>query len=581
MKNRGRFVSAALLLTCACDLTQMTRDRDTVKALTPARIGAATAPASDAGVAAAKVLRVRIAVDDAYAAENRGYEERIRELLSRASDYTRPRLGVAFEVLSFERWEHPPMHVMTALVDQLRSQRPADGAHLVLGFTSALSLFSTDFEQVGAAHLFGHHAVLRGIDAHVYADYLEARLKTVGDDEKDGVVRARVHHQETAVFLHEWAHCLGVLHDRELQYFMSPQYRDVLRDFSPASTKLLELGLRHAADDDVRVWLDEARTLQQELPASAFAPNEREALWAAPDGGAPAASAVSSAAVLSETDRKLFQIAIDKQAAGRKDDALATALPILARNLSQPQLASFVCAVSLDARPKDPETVKRCSSAAALSPLDARPALWLGWAQAEAQNPAAANEAAAEAARRLDRGAKSIELEGNLAQLYRRLGCAKCAAARTVASDSPLAGAAEAADDAKFAEEYQAVLDALRVKRTPSGIERASALARAWPDKAPAWLLACEAAGSRPACTQALKLNPKLGRAHYVLAALDEAAGKKPDAIRHFEQALETDGGNTDAFVRLGRLYRGYRMTAAADALAAKYLARFGKPLPP
>lgn len=571
----NRLLGASLLLLGACDLTQMARDRDTVKALTPAQIQSSNAPT------ASKPVRVRALVDDDYIAQNRQYEERIRELLTRASGYTRGRFAVEFELVGIERWEHPRSNAIKPLVDQLRTEHPANGAHLVVGFTSALPLFSGDFEDIGAAHLFGSHAVLRGIQTAAVADYLASQLKTVGNDEKDGVVRARVQHQETAVFLHEWGHALGALHDRDLQYFMCPQYRDTLREFSATSVKLIELGLEHVDDtDDKRAWLEAAKTAQLAMPLSAFAPNEREALWSSADGGVAAAAV--TATPLSETDRKLFQIAIDKQAAGRKDDALVTALQVQARNPSNPQLSSFICAMSLETKATDPETVKRCRAAASLAPDDPRPQLWLGWALAEQKDLAGARAAADEAAKRVDRSAKSAEVSANLEQLYRRLGCRDCVQQRQQASDMPLAGSAPENDQAEFVDAFNSALTELKAKKPAKAI----ALPREFPNDARAWELACEAqvpqaqAAARSACMQSLKLDPNLGRAHYVLAVLDEGAYRKADAIAHLEKAIVTDAANVDAWHRLARLYRSMHMTAAFDGVATKYQARFGKPLP-
>ncbi|MBL8949129.1 MAG: hypothetical protein JNK82_00030 [Myxococcaceae bacterium] len=583
---RGLF-AVMLLVVAACDVMRMTRDRETVKNLTPAPLS----KPSVATAAVKRVVRVRVAVDDAYAAENREYNEHIRALFARATEFAQPRYGVSFELVSFDRWEHPLSGDIHPLVGQLATQHPADGAHLVVGFTSSLPLFASDFEQIGAAQLFGHHMVLRGIDAHAYTDYLERELKTVGDDEKRGVVRARVHHQETAVFLHEWGHALGALHDRDLEHLMCPQYRDSLRDFSAASEKMIRLGLEHLDDSDGRAWLAAARVAHEELPASAFMPNERESLWAVPDGGTAGPARASVSAPLSETDRKLFQIAIDKQAEGRAADSLATALTVLKRNPKNAQLTSFVCAMSLNTKAAD--VLERCKTAAALAPDDARPALWLGWALADAKDAAGARAAADDAAARLERGERSVELDANLAELYRRLGCTACAEKRAKPSDMPLASdAAEAPegggdDKVKRAEAFDAVVAELKAKRTSKAIEKAQALTKAYPGSAMGWALSCEAQielrppSARAACERALKLDGALGRAHYLLAALDEASNHKGDAIAHLEKVVvSNEGANVDAWHRLARLYRGYRMTAAVDALAVKYQKRFGRALP-
>jgi predicted Zn-dependent protease len=294
---------------------------------------------------------------------------------------------------------------------------------------------------------------------------------------------------------------------------------------------------------------------------------------------------VGAAAPLSQTDRKLFQIAIDKQAAGRKDDALVTALPVLARNPQHPMLAQLVCAMSLETKRVDPETVKRCTVAAALSPGDARPQLWLAWSLAET-DATAARAAADEAAARLDRDKAAPELEADLINLYRRLGCPSCAQKRGAAPPAPPAAEKTDDRDAKFRDDFNAVVADLKAKRTVKAIERAYALTKAYPQAAGAWSLACEAqlavspGQARTACVRALQLDASSGRAHYLLAVLDEGAGKKVDAIGHLEKAVAGEPANDDAWQRLARLYRGFHMASALDAIAVKYKARFGKPLP-
>src|SRR5207253_2515946 len=138
-----------------------------------------------------------------------------------------------------------------------------------------------------------------------------------------------------------------------------------------------------------------------------------------------------------------------------------------------------------------------------------------------------------------------------------------------LASDAPTAEAADASE--KFTEGMRATIEELRAKRTAKAIERAFALTRDFPKQPASWALACEAqlpvapTQARAACNQAAQLDPSMGRPHYLLAVLDEQSGRRGDAIAHLEKAVAGEPSNTDAWQRLGRLYRGLRMTAAAD----------------
>lgn len=54
-------------------------------------------------------------------------------------------------------------------------------------------------------------------------------------------------HKETTVFLHEWAHTLGAVHECEDKWIMVPEHTLMVSAFSPRSARLVQIGLRHRA----------------------------------------------------------------------------------------------------------------------------------------------------------------------------------------------------------------------------------------------------------------------------------------------------------------------------------------------
>jgi hypothetical protein len=590
-----RLAWLTLIWFCACELTQAQRQRDWAKAMTPPALGAVTTVPHQAN------LRLRIAVDPQYISQNPGWEARVRAIVDRANALSESRFGAHFEIVAIGPWQHNASSALEPLLDQLVADVPAEGEDLVVGFTSSLPLFTATFEDLGVARIFGRHAVLRGIDQHAQADVIMRDLTRLDDSEKLAVVRARVEHQETSVFLHEWGHCSGAMHDRDVSFIMSPQYKDSHREFSPQSQRSIELALQHRADR--HAWLEAARVHLTSLTVSSLAPGVPEQIARIFDRG-DAGTAAVEVRPLSEVDRELFNRAVQKQNERRKEDALAMLLPLMQRYPRHPLVQTFACSLFAAVKPADVETRTVCRTAMDVDALDPRPAMSLAWAHLQTKENASMREATLEARRRAALRKREAAVQTELAELLGRGGFLTWAEEELALAELYVpaqevqgtltrqrrtfglaTGALAPGDESAYVEGWLAIADDLHSRRNVRGRERGIAFARTYPRVAGAWTLSCEAqlalgfsGDARPACGKALALDPSATRAHYLLGLMDENERQRASAVAHFEKCL--DDGNADVFGRLARLYSALKMDSALATLRQKYQQQFGKPLP-
>lgn len=595
----ARLVLALLLGSCGWWRTPEMAQRDWAQKMTPKL--AAPAPAQ---AAAKYTLRIRALVDSRYMSQNPHWEQRVRSLVERASRLAEGRFGARFELVSVGAWDHPDADVLPPLLEHLRAEHPAGDADLVIGFTSSLQIFTSSFEDVGLAYMFGQHAVLRGIDQHEQSDIILNELRALSMEERTAVVRARVEHQEAVVFLHEWGHCAGAIHDRNPAFIMAPSYSDEQKDFSAAGTKSIELMLKYLRGDR-EAWRAEAGKHLTSLPPTVLARGAQERIaemFGAADGGTPPPAVEERP--LSDADRQLFNIAVGKSREGRDADALATMLPLVKRYPTNGFVQTFACNLAL--RVKDGTAAERCKAALEVAKNDPRPAISLAWARADAEDSAGAREAVLEARKRAAAAPKrEPHQQAELAQALLRVGYVTYAEqeARLAEMTLPAQEMLEAAarmrgsygltpdvmppdDEPAYVEACQLARTALSSRKSAEAPQRGAALTKQYPKVPGAWLLACEAqlalgfsAEARGACGKALQLDSTLARAHYLLAITDANERKAGAAIEHLKKSIALDDSNQDAWWRLAMLYAQTHMDAARIDLQQRYQAKFGKPL--
>jgi tetratricopeptide (TPR) repeat protein len=596
MTTRGRL--AFVLMACGCYRSPHEVQRDWADKMTPKPfVAPQRAPPRF-------TVKVRAFVDGQYVSQSAHWQDRVQALIDRANAVSDASFGARFELLGISAWDHPELQALAPLLEQLRTEHPADDADLVVGFTSSLQIFTSTFEDLGMAELFGHHAVLRGIDQREQSDVILNELRTLSVDERVAVVHARIEHEETAVFLHEWGHCSGAIHDRSLEFIMSPIYSDKERDFSPAGKTSIQLALKHQRGDR-EAWLTEARAHLTSLPPSALARGVDEqiaAMFSSADGGTRMPAAGADPRPLAEADRKLFNIAVEKQRDGRAADAFGTLSSLLERYPKNPMVHTFACNLAIAARRAD--AAEWCTAAMEIAADDPRPAIALAWLRADSGQLPGARDAALEAKRRAALGKREPGLQAELGQALLRLGFLAYgeeearraeltrpaqevleAIARQRHSLSLPAGALPPDEEAAFYEAWQKAAGELHGRRGDSRAS-AAALVKQYPRLAGAWTLSCEmhlalgfSGDARGHCGRALQLDPASPRAHYLLACIDESERRRADAVGHLEKSIASDDSNEDAWRRLAALYQATHMDAARSTLLDKYQARFGRPL--
>src|SRR5207248_170688 len=153
--------------------------------------------------------------------------------------------GVTLELESARPWSRAGSSAhLEQVIAQLMALDKGDGVDWVIGFVSVLDVFSAAQDRLGMAVLFGRHIVLRGMFSAAEMDAINASLQLLSSADREQLARDRRLHKETAVLLHEWAHTLGVIHDRSPQSLMAPVYDKSQSSFSEASARIAGIGLQ-------------------------------------------------------------------------------------------------------------------------------------------------------------------------------------------------------------------------------------------------------------------------------------------------------------------------------------------------
>jgi biopolymer transport protein ExbD len=181
------------------------------------------------------VAKIRVWADDDFRAQNVRWRDAFAEQLAYANEVLAPLLGVRLEA-EYRDWSY---HVVGARLEDtlsaLRKHDPGNGVFGVVGLTSALSLVTATFENLGMASIGGKHLVLRG-----YADVFERQafdvmFRELRAEDRDALYKARRRHKTAAILLHEIGHNLGVTHELDADTIMNAKYSDKSASFTAES----------------------------------------------------------------------------------------------------------------------------------------------------------------------------------------------------------------------------------------------------------------------------------------------------------------------------------------------------------
>ena len=234
--------------------------------------------------ATTRIVRVRVWAAADYRRQTVEWQSRFRRLVDRVNALCRTWPGVRFEVVDIRDWERDSQQPsMAALVGDLAAADPGDDVDLVIGLVAALPIFPGAIENIGMARYFSKHVVMRGLHELAEYDELRRQFDTLTDRERESLLAARKLHKEQVIFLHEWAHTLGLIHNRRPSAIMSPAYDGDQVGFDATEARLLDVALRHRADDGPR-WREttaaELRALVERSPDPDWDAQDRKELLA-------------------------------------------------------------------------------------------------------------------------------------------------------------------------------------------------------------------------------------------------------------------------------------------------------------
>jgi tetratricopeptide (TPR) repeat protein len=585
----------------------------------------------------ARMFRARIYVDQDYR-HRPHWKDHAANLVRASNAYTAAAFGVALEV-TFVDWERTsPGQDLRVILQELEDLDAGADADWIIGLCAAPATFTASHHELGMAIELGKHFVVRDMNDAAEIRQIAEVYDQMSDRERLALYAARKAHKELAVFLHEWAHTLGALHERGDGRLMSPAYTREASTFSEADAGLVEHGLairdvigdspaaqKERAAAQARMlafvqanagweeWFDEEKTqLVRDLGG-----DPGVVAGAGAGAGAatkPAAVATPASGMVRMNLPRAALLAYNRavEATNRGDHAKAwdELEPIVTSFPDATEVQRMACRLGV-LEVGGEEALAACAQVMRLDPADAEAPLWEANARARAAAPddarvqALLDAAEARLARKADAEARETWVE--LARVAYSVG----------ALTSAEHALAHLGKDAEANELRDSVRDARRLTGLPPegarvGVPRAQEAAyfRAFKvayekvlagearfardvvdaqlahfPEAPGLLaLACgveasahHGAKARKLCARALAGWDDTTLAHFFAA---EVATSAAEAIPHLERVIALDPAQKSAWVSLGGRYDQTGATEKKRALVASYASRFHETLP-
>jgi tetratricopeptide (TPR) repeat protein len=565
-----------------------------------------------------RVAKLRVWADDEYRAQNVRWQHGVDEQLDDANQVLTPMLGIRLEA-EYHAWQHhAPGSSLSDAVHSLAEQDAGDDVVWVVGLTSALSLVSATFDQLGIAIVGDHHVVVRGHADLEERKRFERAFPSTSAEERELVLDARRRHKTTTVLIHELAHSLGALHETEADRAMSPNYSQRAGAISDRNRELmlitLEDRLKPAIARDPR-GTAQLLIAALEIEGGGWDAEDRAQLVASLRAQVGAHDVAGVATEVPAPIQAQYDHAEQLLASGNPGDARATLEPLLAAYPSHVQLRVLDCKIAL-ARggTKDAKAIATCERAASVSP-EVGPAVAIATARLAAGDAAGATAILVSAEARISKLApdKAGAAWLTLAQQYRGLGALTWAEA-AVARSGAAAGADHGisswvattrarygiprdgaryklapADEAAAVTAVRGVVAFVNANQFDAAAKAARAAERRWPALPGLLAARCDLELRRGALAAARQYcNHAIARGGsswglYLSGVLELRAGSPAGTaagIQRLRAAIELDPDLGQAWRTLGKALDRARATAELEQLRQDYRAKFGSSMP-
>ncbi len=484
-------------------------------------------------------IRVRVYADNDYRGLVMRWQARLRAQIERVNAIAGPVFNVHFAIESVRNWDRSHLgvgfDVMTSELTALDAAREVD---LVLGLVTPARGVAIDMHQVGQAPTPGRHIVLRGLDDEQEGAAIDRNYHLLSAEERSRLYSDRKAHKEVVLFLHEWGHSAGLLHEEDRAMIMSPAYDPRQAAFSDFDKQVLALVIdrRLAHRDQALPERAELLALLEKAPPEIGSDKDRSQVLAFLRAQ-PAPAGTSSGLSPDET--------LNDVVVALKGDHPQDAWKILSARLQR------------------------------LREKGGTPAAWTRAAQVAVA--VGALSAAEEAIGRVPRGGAEIEKVAADVEMIRQ---------RVALPPGRKAGLAPEQEPAYVAGFWVAA-KLVSSGTIPDARTALQSFVAAFPDSAGADLLACElemrekrAGAATQSCEAALSKYRYAERAHVLLGVLAARSGHAAAAEQHFQTAVHMDAQDTAAWQGLARLFRSQRARGRLDELDRQYRTAFGAPLP-
>lgn len=185
-------------------------------------------------------VRLRVYADEGYRAGGAGWGARFRRQIEDLNALLERWFAIRFEIEGLHRWERQePSGSIEPMLKELERFDPARDVDWVVGLVTPLPLVETSFHHLGAARSGGRHFIVRGMPSQAEFDAFARAFKALDRDQREQLYERRKAHKERAVFLHEWAHTLGVGHVDDPTCIMAPTYSHHSARFTAADGRAI------------------------------------------------------------------------------------------------------------------------------------------------------------------------------------------------------------------------------------------------------------------------------------------------------------------------------------------------------